>query len=115
MGAKHIQVITLNEPGPQFFARAAEAFRRQGWEIRNYQPNLLAGAKGMNFWTWGEQYYLRQISPNQVEITAENTMALFDPFGILKRRVRKLLAVIDNVPPPANLPPTPPPPPAENL
>lgn len=115
MAATHTKIITLNEPGPQFFARAAEAFRRERWEIKNYQPNLLVGSKGMNFWTWGENYYLRQVSPNQVEVTAENTMALWDPFGILKRRVRKVLEAIDRVPAPANIPPSPPPPPSSNL
>lgn len=118
MGATHRKVITLNEPGHVFFARAAEAFRREGWEIKNYQPNLLVGSKGMNFWTWGENYYLRQISDTEVEVSAENTMALWDPFGILKRRVRKILEAIDRVPAPpapANTPPTPPTPPANNL
>jgi|GEM_PF-3836145 len=111
MAAKHRTVITLTEPGPVFFARVVEAFRRLGWKVSNYQPNLVHGSKGMDLMTWGENFYLNQISENQVEVICENPMALFDPFGILKRRSRKLLNMIDSVPPPDQLPQVPPTPP----
>ncbi len=112
MSVAYSEKIKLSEPGPVFFARAAEAFRRLGWEVKNYQPNMLAGSKGMNMWTWGENYYLKQIGPDEVEITMENPMALWDPFKAVRRRgrkmIKKLLNMIDNVPPPASLPPMPP-------
>ena len=119
MGVTYSEMIDLKEPGRVFFARAAESFRRLGWRVGNYQPNMLSGSKGMTIWSWGEQFVLRQVSETQVEISCENSMALWDPFGFHARRSRKLFGklwqMMDSVPPPSELPPMPPPPPGGGL